>query len=91
MAGPATGKPSADQIAQAVVAFSINGAFPEENVSSLPIRAEDLPTSIDALGRAKAKLEVRFLPFLCPLPLLSATPEEWTRLLGRVPSRPKQG
>lgn len=50
--------PSA-HMAQALVDFSVHGAFPEEGVSSLPLDAESLPTAIKALADAKAKLQVR--------------------------------
>jgi centromere/kinetochore protein ZW10 len=46
-------------MAQALVDFSVHGAFPEEGVSSLPLDAESLPTAIKALADAKAKLQVR--------------------------------
>ena len=50
--------PPAAQMAQALVDFSIQGAFPEDTISSLPIDAESLPTAIKALADAKAKLQV---------------------------------
>ncbi|KAK4226226.1 hypothetical protein QBC38DRAFT_480998 [Podospora fimiseda] len=45
------------QIAQALVEFSVNGEFPEENVSSLTIDAAALPEAIKALANAKAALQ----------------------------------
>lgn len=53
----------AGQVAQALVAFSLHGSFPDEDVSSLQIRPEELPSAIQALAETKAKLEVclRFL------------------------------
>ncbi|KAK4103858.1 hypothetical protein N658DRAFT_493324 [Parathielavia hyrcaniae] len=44
------------QMAQALVDFTIHGSFPGEDVSSLPLDAESLPTAIKALADAKAKL-----------------------------------
>ncbi|KAK3997690.1 hypothetical protein QBC44DRAFT_315392 [Cladorrhinum sp. PSN332] len=46
----------AAQVAQALVDFSVNSAFPEENVSSLAIDAAALPEAIKALANAKAAL-----------------------------------
>ncbi|KAL2133111.1 hypothetical protein VTI74DRAFT_2913 [Chaetomium olivicolor] len=45
------------QLAQALVDFSLKGAFPEDAVSSLPLDAESLPAAIKALADAKAKLQ----------------------------------
>lgn len=59
MAGPDS--PPA-QLAQAIVDFSLHGAFPEDKVSSLPLDAESLPIAIKALADAKAKLQVRACP-----------------------------
>ncbi|KAK4032933.1 Centromere/kinetochore protein zw10 [Parachaetomium inaequale] len=47
----------AAQMAQALVDFSVQGAFPEDTVSSLSIDAESLPAAIKALADAKAKLQ----------------------------------
>ncbi|KAH8887339.1 hypothetical protein GQ53DRAFT_749822 [Thozetella sp. PMI_491] len=44
-------------VAQALVEFSVNGAFPEETVSSLVVGPEELPPAIEALAQAKRKLE----------------------------------
>ncbi|KAK3299240.1 uncharacterized protein B0H64DRAFT_415607 [Chaetomium fimeti] len=52
-----TSDPPAAHMAQALVDFSVYGSFPEEDVSSLPIDAESLPTAIKALADAKAKLQ----------------------------------
>lgn len=49
---------SAGQIAQALIAFTTDGSFPDEAVSQLPIDPKVLPTAIEALATAKAKLEV---------------------------------
>ncbi|KAK4177699.1 hypothetical protein QBC36DRAFT_326427 [Triangularia setosa] len=49
--------PSAAQLAQALVEFSLHGSFPEENVSSLPVKPDALPEAIKALADAKAKLQ----------------------------------
>ncbi|KAK4191618.1 Centromere/kinetochore protein zw10 [Podospora australis] len=45
------------QISQALVDFTLNGSFPEENVSSLALQPEALPEAIKALADAKAKLQ----------------------------------
>ncbi|GAB1314122.1 ribosome bioproteinsis protein ytm1 [Madurella fahalii] len=47
----------AAKMAQALVDFSVSGAFPEDEVSSLPVDARLLPTAIRALADAKAKLQ----------------------------------
>ncbi|KAL2021459.1 hypothetical protein VTK56DRAFT_7092 [Thermocarpiscus australiensis] len=52
-----TGPESPTAIAQALVDFSLHGAFPEEEVSSLVVDAKALPTAIKALADAKAKLQ----------------------------------
>lgn len=49
---------SANPVAQALVAFSLHNSFPEENVSSLNVGPEQLPSAIEALVEAKSKLEV---------------------------------
>lgn len=49
----------AGQIAQALVDFSVEGAFPEESVSSLTVDSDALPAAIEALASAKAKLQVQ--------------------------------
>ncbi|KAK0668853.1 hypothetical protein QBC41DRAFT_321060 [Cercophora samala] len=53
----ATPEPSAAQLAQALVEFSLHGSFPEEDVSSLPLKPDALPEAIKALADAKAKLQ----------------------------------
>ncbi|KAK3378363.1 hypothetical protein B0H63DRAFT_479661 [Podospora didyma] len=45
------------QIAQALVDFSVRGAFPEEHASSLAIDADALPPAIQTLAEAKSKLQ----------------------------------
>jgi centromere/kinetochore protein ZW10 len=50
--------PSAPQIAQALVDFSLHRAFPEEDaISQLPITPDTLPTAIQALAESKAQLQ----------------------------------
>ncbi|KAJ4306341.1 ribosome biogenesis protein ytm1 [Collariella sp. IMI 366227] len=44
-------------LAQALVDFSLQGAFPEDTVSSLPLDSDSLPAAIKALADAKAKLQ----------------------------------
>jgi centromere/kinetochore protein ZW10 len=53
---------SSSQIGKALVDFSLRGAFPEEDASSLALAPEALPPAIEALTQAKAKLEVRSSP-----------------------------
>ncbi|ESA42537.1 hypothetical protein GE21DRAFT_7699 [Neurospora crassa] len=53
----ATPDSPAGQIAQALVDFSVKGAFPEESVSSLTVDSDALPAAIEALASAKAKLQ----------------------------------
>ena len=55
MAAPPS-DPPASPIAQALVDFSLHGAFPDEAVSALPVDPAALPAAIDALARAKADL-----------------------------------
>ncbi|KAK4645541.1 ribosome biogenesis protein ytm1 [Podospora bellae-mahoneyi] len=52
-----TPEPSATQLAQALVEFSLRGSFPEENVSSLPLKPDALAEAIKALADARAKLQ----------------------------------
>ncbi|KAK0735625.1 hypothetical protein B0T21DRAFT_368194 [Apiosordaria backusii] len=52
-----TQEPTAAQLAQALVEFSLHGSFPEENVSSLQVKPDALPEAIKALADAKAKLQ----------------------------------
>jgi centromere/kinetochore protein ZW10 len=47
-----------EQIAQALVEFTVRGAFPEETVSSLQIGPKVLAPAIEALAEAKSKLQV---------------------------------
>ncbi|KAK3940724.1 hypothetical protein QBC46DRAFT_312993 [Diplogelasinospora grovesii] len=56
MASPSTDT-SIAQIAQALVEFSTQGSFPDEKVSTLKLEATVLPSAIEALANAKAKLE----------------------------------
>lgn len=67
---PKTSKTGDGTLGAALVGFSLNGVFPEENVSSLAIQPEELPAAIEALTAAKAKLEVRPEPPSAPNPLL---------------------
>lgn len=46
------------QLGEAVVAFALEGRFPDEHVSSLSLSSSDLSPAIDALERAKGDLEV---------------------------------
>jgi centromere/kinetochore protein ZW10 len=48
----------AEQVAQALVNFSLYGSFPEEDVSALNVGSDELPAAIRALSEAKSKLEV---------------------------------
>ncbi|KAK5660157.1 hypothetical protein OQA88_13626 [Cercophora sp. LCS_1] len=48
---------SAGQIAQALVAFTNDGIFPNDEVSQLTVDPSVLPTAIEALASAKAKFE----------------------------------
>ncbi|KAK4448202.1 Centromere/kinetochore protein zw10 [Podospora aff. communis PSN243] len=47
----------ARQIAQALVDFSVDGAFPEETVVTLAVDSNALPAAIEALTSAKSKLQ----------------------------------
>lgn len=47
------------QTGQALVDFSLYGTFPEENISSQYIAAENLVTALESLAAAKSNLEVR--------------------------------
>jgi centromere/kinetochore protein ZW10 len=55
----ATPEKPPEQVAQALVEFTLQGAFPEEAVSTLNIGPEELPPAIEALAKAKSKLLVR--------------------------------
>ncbi|EFX00019.1 centromere kinetochore protein [Grosmannia clavigera kw1407] len=46
-----------DVVGQALVGFSLNGLFPEDDVSSIALTPERLPAAIQVLTEAKAKLE----------------------------------
>lgn len=48
----------AGQIARALIDFTLKGEFPEEQVSSLSIDSEVLPSAVEALANAKSKLQV---------------------------------
>lgn len=50
-------KDTSGAVGDALVAFTTNGAFPEEDVSSLPLNSRQLPPAIHALSDAKAELE----------------------------------
>jgi len=50
--------PESAQLAKALVAFSVDGAFPEEGISTLVVDPSALPAAIQALGQAKATLQV---------------------------------
>lgn len=59
----------AGQLAQALVDYSLDGAFPEEKVSSLLVDPEALPPAIEALANAKLNLQVLlYLPKQVALP-----------------------
>lgn len=45
-------------VGKALVDFTTNGAFPEEDVSSLKLTSEELCPAVQALAEAKSKLEV---------------------------------
>lgn len=45
-------------VGRALVDFTTNGAFPEEDVSSLQLSSEQLAPAVEALAQAKSKLEV---------------------------------
>lgn len=50
---------TATQLGDAIVAFALQGEFPDEGVSSLSLAEGDLSPAIEALARAKGQLEVR--------------------------------
>lgn len=60
--------PEPAQLAKALVAFSVDGAFPEEGISTLVVDPSALPAAIQALGEAKATLQVGVLLFRDSLP-----------------------
>ncbi|OLN86977.1 Centromere/kinetochore protein zw10-like protein [Colletotrichum chlorophyti] len=45
------------QLGEAIVAFALDGSFPDEQVSSLSLSSSDLSPAIEALERAKGDLE----------------------------------
>ncbi|KAK1835941.1 Centromere/kinetochore protein zw10 [Podospora conica] len=49
--------PESARLAKALVAFSVDGTFPEEGVSTLVVDPSTLPAAIQALGQAKAALQ----------------------------------
>ncbi|KAK3373951.1 hypothetical protein B0T24DRAFT_576679 [Lasiosphaeria ovina] len=57
MANPPQDSPAAGQVAQALVDFTLHGAFPEEAASTLTIDADVLPAAIDALAKARSELK----------------------------------
>lgn len=46
------------QLGDAIVAFALEGHFPDEAVSSLALPSADLSSAIEALAKAKSQLEV---------------------------------
>lgn len=66
---------SAGAVGRALVDFTTNGAFPEDDVSSLKLSSEELSPAIKALAEAKSQLEV------CPTKYLAR------RLLGAPPNQ----
>ncbi|KAL9942179.1 hypothetical protein ACHAQF_004440 [Verticillium nonalfalfae] len=52
-----TEKKTAMQIGDVIVAFALQGEFPDEGVSSLSLAEGDLSPAIEALARAKSQLE----------------------------------
>ncbi|PSS00836.1 hypothetical protein BD289DRAFT_402349 [Coniella lustricola] len=48
---------SINALGKALVEFTTDGAFPEEEVSALKLNSEALPSAIDALSQAKSQLE----------------------------------
>ena len=46
-------------IGKALVNFSVDGLFPEEDVSSLKLSPDELPAAIEAVAEARVKLQVR--------------------------------
>ncbi|ROT43701.1 hypothetical protein SODALDRAFT_327907 [Sodiomyces alkalinus F11] len=45
------------QLGDAIVSFALEGRFPDEEVSSLPLPTADLSLAVDALAKAKTQLE----------------------------------
>ncbi|KAG8158785.1 hypothetical protein KVR01_011228 [Diaporthe batatas] len=50
-------KEPAGAVGRALVDFTVDGAFPEEDVSSLKLSSEELSPAVQALAEAKSKLE----------------------------------
>lgn len=48
----------ANTLGPALVAFTVEGSFPDEHLSPLKLAPEELPAGIKALEDAKSKLEV---------------------------------
>lgn len=46
------------ELGDAIVAFALEGHFPDEQVSSLSLSSTDLSPAIEALEKAKGDLEV---------------------------------
>ena len=53
----ATAEPQ--RLSDALLAFTLDGAFPEDIASLPPVSSTDLQPAIDALAKSKADLEVR--------------------------------
>lgn len=54
-----TAKRAPAQLGDAIVAFALEGRFPDEDLSSLALPDADLSRAIEALDEAKLQLEVR--------------------------------
>jgi centromere/kinetochore protein ZW10 len=52
---------AAQQLSDAVVAFTLDGRFPDDVSALPPVSQTDLAPAIEALSRAKADLEVGIL------------------------------
>jgi hypothetical protein len=48
-----------DRIAETIVSFSRDGAFPEEEISNLEVQSSALGVALQALSVAREDLEVR--------------------------------
>jgi protein transport protein DSL1/ZW10 len=53
---------AAQQLSDAVVAFALDGRFPDDVSALPPVSQTDLTPAIEALSRAKVDLEVGRLP-----------------------------
>jgi len=71
MATATLGDNTGASIGQALVSFSSDGLFPEEDVSSLTLTSDALPGAIRALAEKKANLEVCHPSTVLPLSLAS--------------------